>query len=758
MAKRNDAASGFLTRLLHNKTANVLPMTAAAVIPLIGMIGGAVDMARIYAVRSRLQAACDAGALAGRRVMGTGQWTDNSGRANTTALNAFDINFKNGAFGSQNLVRTFAENNATVTGTASADVPMTLMRVLGIPTKSVAVTCDGMMRIPNTDVMFVLDNSGSMAFTIPGDPSGLSRMAGLRIAVKCFYEALAKLDISDVTPSQCGTSSNPSGGLSSQVQLRFGFVNYDNMVNVGKLLKHEWMVDDWTYQSREPHYANVWAWAAGSESAIDWGDWSPVSTPSSYQNASNYGSFNALGKTGSTMVGGVNKPHQATPANSTTCSAYNTYTGSQLAGINESSSSGSIVPTTTAPNYPDATQTIDNNQTNTVTVTGYRYRWFKQGGTNGCWLERATADNTYSQTRTGTSTKPLSWTQHQTLDYWTYHPVQLPVSGLKASGGNWNSSISLPLNQTNGTSVRLSGSTSSTTLKVASNTSVAWDGCIEERDTTPNSDGNPSDDWLNYPSSPANAYDMDIDLVPTDNETRWRPILVGAVWGRRGTLSSTGSWSGNYTNNPITSTYSGIPSRNLSSYTTCVTASRKLQAYSNATAADDFRDYVNTISPNGNTYHDIGLLWGARLMSPTGIFASENLNTPGGASIQRHMIFMTDGDTANTWNNYASYGLEWWDRRQVTPAGATSTDLDNFEVLLQNNNNARSSALCTAIKNKGITLWVISYGDAVNTTTINRLTACATSPTYFFSAANTTQLISKFREIADKISQLRLTK
>src|SRR3546814_5727577 len=56
----------------------------------------------------------------------------------------------------------------------------------------------------------------------------------------------------------------------------------------------------------------------------------------------------------------------------------------------------------------------------------------------------------------------------------------------------------------------------------------------------------------------------------------------------------------------------------------------------------DFDGYVDTLTPNGRTYHDIGLIWGARLISPTGLFASENATTARGGEIQRHVIFMTD--------------------------------------------------------------------------------------------------------------------
>ena len=69
---------------------------------------------------------------------------------------------------------------------------------------------------------------------------------------------------------------------------------------------------------------------------------------------------------------------------------------------------------------------------------------------------------------------------------------------------------------------------------------------------------------------------------------------------------------------------------------------------------------------SGNTYHDIGLVWGARFASPTGIFASENKATSKGGEIERHIIFMTDGDASTNNTDYAAYGLPWFDRRQTS--------------------------------------------------------------------------------------------
>ena len=69
---------------------------------------------------------------------------------------------------------------------------MTLMRILGKTKATLAVTCDAEMRLPNTDVMFVLDTYG-----LHGRHARLAacpnpKIGGLKTAVKCFYEIVAR--------------------------------------------------------------------------------------------------------------------------------------------------------------------------------------------------------------------------------------------------------------------------------------------------------------------------------------------------------------------------------------------------------------------------------------------------------------------------------------------------------------------------------------------------------------------------------------
>ena len=60
--------------LARDVRGNTMAIMAATLIPLAGLVGGGIDISRMYIVKTRLQHACDAGALAGRKAMGGGAW------------------------------------------------------------------------------------------------------------------------------------------------------------------------------------------------------------------------------------------------------------------------------------------------------------------------------------------------------------------------------------------------------------------------------------------------------------------------------------------------------------------------------------------------------------------------------------------------------------------------------------------------------------------------------------------------------------
>lgn len=688
-AKRGDART-FLGRLRRDVRGNTLAIMALALIPLAGLVGGGIDMARLYVVKSRLQHACDAGALAGRKAMGGGMWNQSNNMPAGVADQFFNGNFVNGSYGSLNLAHSFSENTGKVTGTASADVPMTLMRIFGFTQTTVSVTCDAEMRLPNTDVMFVLDTTGSMGSPLPGDTQ--TKIDALRVAVKCFYEIVARLD----TNAVC-TTGTPSGGLGSQVQVRFGFVPFSTNVNVGRLLPTEYFANKWPYQSREaakvPGTFNSW-----------------------------YGSTPTL-KNGGAWSAWANTGVQATANNSQSCISSLVPIPADTYQITSDYSWPANNPTL---GWPDNGTETSAGWRGYVLTTQTTYRLSYSSSARTC----------YQQSQTRTVLRDANWDRVANpasppanaylFPAWTYKQTTVDVSGLKAgSGVNWNSSTTVPLGNN------------------YANKTLTWDGCIEERKTIAAS---------SYDPIPSGARDLDIDGVPSqsDPDSLWAPALQGLIYERRASYDNSGA----YSTNPITTFWQSFGGPSYS----CAVPAHKLEQWTDPTLFDQ---YVDSLSAGGNTYHDLGLLWGARLMSPTGIFASENAYTPQNGEIQRNLIFMTDGEACTTPGNYQGYGIAWYDRRETDPTvdpGAMTTQTcstDTNPGILTNQVDARTAALCSAVKNKNITLWVVYFGSASSNVAAH-MTTCA-SPGRFFQAANAAALQQTFAQIANQISQLRLT-
>lgn len=764
----------FLARLRADQSGNIIALTAAAILPVIAIVGASIDISRLYAVKTRMQSACDVGALAGRKVMGSGAWdTDAENAANSM----FSANFASDFFGVTNLSRVFTGNSSVVNGTISADVPMTLMQVFDKGAERVTVNCTSEMKIPHTDVMFVLDVTGSMncapldtldgaGGTTPctnngGTEKSNSRMRGLRTSVNCFYETLAKADTGEVCDPVNGDPT-PTG-LAAGIQLRVGFMPYSSNVNVGYLLPTAYFDGTRVFSSRSPIMSTVPLWADnGAETMGGYGGWSPATRPNTtvYTTASNFPTWTSTTGSGTTTVSRIggssnNRNNVVTPSpnNSAGCNARNSIDSNRLyevgdvAGTPGSDSLGAY----TNPTYPGLTRTRTRTQPVTNTVTGYRYAWIS----SQCRLQYAAGktssqDTRWNQTRTRTGTQPVHWpTTTQELTGWTMQPRSIDVSGLK-NGTNWNTTVSVPdLGVTTANVTNRSGTTGVTSMNVPAPVDVTWTGCIEERQTYLNIDDNPDDEWNPIH---ADAIDMDIDRAPDGTAgTKWGPALQGIIYNR----TTNNNVNGPRTTLPTTTT-NITGNLNKLNTLTCPDEAKKLQTWTDPTA---IRTYTTGLTPTGGTYHDIGLLWGARFISPTGIFGNANSTDSSGnpITIQRHIVFMTDGDTGTCSSAYTPYGISWWDRRQTNKADPNDDGVFSCSNSYTNRiTDARTAAICTAIKNMNITLWVVSFSNGVSATTNTRLGTCASSPTHFKDANSTADLLRAFQEIALEISRLRL--
>ena len=610
-------------------------MMAAALFPILALTGSAVDTARLYVVKVRLQQACDAGVLAGRKFMASSNSTTLDANASTNASTFFNNNFRSGWMRTSavNFTPTKTSDNQ-VAGTAQATVPMVVMSMFGVAPQVIPVTCQARYDVADSDVMFVLDTTGSMACG-PSDPDSCgqatvsysynnrtsykvqeksnSRISALRSAVLSFYDTVA-------------------ASADSSTHFRYGFVPYTSTVNAGTAVTSvspDYMVKSWNYDTRH------------------------IVADHNQGNPTPYGN-------------GTYQLDQAT------CASYN----------------------------------------------GYRSPAFPQYRTDG----------TATLIQTSWSNGTCTVNQQTVTPVWRYENFSLDTSQYVQTLSNGSTVID---------PTKVTGATTS------------WQGCLEERDTTISS----SFDATNLPP------DLDPDLTPTSDSTRWRPMWPEVIYGRTnatavddygsssnpyGDGNASGYFYGN--GNPYLSTsnaaFNALNNGNYlpNGFMVCGKPAQRLQTMSRS----DVSNYVNAADfvPWGGTYHDTGMIWGTRMLSPTGVFQADTAAWPGRNAPNRYIVFMTDGHMSTNQLIYGMYGWENYDKRTT---GGSFSNSDSYH-------NARFLAECQAAKNRNIKVYVVSLASALDPS----LTACA-SPNSAYYASDSASLTAAFQTIAKQVAMLRIS-
>jgi Flp pilus assembly protein TadG len=593
------AAGGLIGQLLRDRAGNTLAMIAAGLFPLLALVGGGIDMGRSYLSQSRLQQACDAGVLAARKKLGSQVVLTGTvpADAQTSGEKFFNQNFRSGSYATKN--RTFAmtlEADYAISGVAHVDVPTSIMYLFGHTNVAIDVKCAAKLNFSNTDIMFVLDTTGSMQELTSDD---IPRIDVLKKVVKDFHTQI-------------------EGSKAPGTRVRYGFLPYSANVRVADILKSDWMVDKWTYQSRRPN------------------------TPTETTYARYIVTYTKLGGTRDDTT----YPKSSVCPSDTKVSDY-----------------GDTVEVSASPHeyyYESLTNGIDYNCTladGLYTITGVVYTDYKERA-----YYKYDADAPY-----------FNYT-------YKYQPVEVDVSSLKGATGQ-----DAPIYGSVQAEIEGNNYSSAPNPYDIYNT-----GCVEERDTYEITD------WANVDLT--RALDLDIDLVPTPGQpkTQWRPMLPEMIFERTidgggdGSFSVPAVDSSNYYLNPA-----------WAGYASCPAAARKMGEMT----ATDVQSYLDTLVPVGATYHDIGMIWGGRIVSPTGLFASENADMPGKPT-SRHMIFLTDGETSTFDIGYGTYGVDGLDRRRWRSQAESGISLD--EVV-----EKRFGVACDEVKKRNITVWVIGFGTSL---------------------------------------------
>lgn len=684
--------------MLRDTSANVLVITAVAVIPMITLAGSAIDISRIYLAKNRLQAACDSGVLAGRKAMTTLTYTS-AAQARAEAM--FNFNYDDADYRSTDTdFNASADAEGKLTGVASTTLPMLVMDMVGFGDRDILVECSADIQVPNIDIVFVLDVTGSMAETI----DGTRKIDALKSATIGFYDSIAT--------AMAGNT---------RTRVRYGFVPYSQAVNGSELfstsanfddlgqLNFSHIIDIMPVQSR---VANFTTEVTGS----GYTPWEVDPTVAPVQFNQNFASGDAASKqpnaavstAGTIMSNNDCDQYSANLSfsidNSTNLPVWfpmrTSWPGS--AGIGNSvlyRPGGSTTWQSTEPNigttYTKATfSRVSSSWTDNSGATTSKYK--------AC--TRRVTHTTYRRSPNQTRYKFTNW---------TYRPVNYTVSGYATGSAiNYVSSI-----DTSTAVVESSGAYNPVQLAQLPNqtglttSSTSWNGCLEERTTTASSSFSPI---------PAEAYDLDYLTGGTSNTLRWRPALRELTYLRAGTAAET------------TTTNKSKPGHG------CPVASmRNLREYDERST---FTSYVNSLQPNGYTYLDVGMIWGLRMIVPQGMFAQRNLTGPNGGQISRHIIFLTDGEPVSQSDTYTAYGTEQMEKRITGSTGVSAATL----------HARRFQALCDAERGR-VGIWAVAFGTSVT----GNLSTCADSGRAM-QANNTTELRNAFARIANEVADLRL--
>ncbi len=683
----------FLSRLGGDVAGNVFAMTAAAVVPMIGVVGGAIDASRMYLVRSRLQSACDSAVLAGRKAMQTATY-DTTAQERFNAM--FNFNFQDSDFQTTGTVKNAsADGNGKLSATASTNIPMTLMRIFGFSNQTASVSCSADIQIPNIDIVFVLDVTGSMA----DDINGIPKIDSLKSAAKQFYTTLQ-------------TQMQANGANAGQI--RYGFVPYSQTTNGKDLFKASpdtskgelpltALVDNAVVESRVANFETT----GGNGDWIDDPNTSPVVLQQTYHAGDN-----------DTIEPYKDDTAAYTKMSNNDCSNY----GQNLSFSIDDASNRQVFlyPQTSWPGgagvgYSTLYVADGNTAAQTDKPTTGSYYWeitFERK--SNTWED----GNGAKTSRYRACTRKVIWTKfvrnvpQYKFKNWTYMPVTYNVTGYKSGSSiRYATSVNQYFTAPGPgpySPVELASMSNTTGLGISS---FSWDGCIEERKTVA---------VTNFAPIPSGALDLNfLSGYSQSDDYRWRPIVDNLTYNR------------NQRANLTTATTYGSASG------TCPSARMRNLNVINQT---DFNSYIDSLQPGGYTYLDIGMVWGLRFIAPQGMFASRNLVGPNGGQISRHIIFLTDGEPVSADNSITSYGLEKVSGRITGNTGVAAATL----------HARRFQALCDAHRGT-VAIWAIAFG----TTVTGNLANCA-DPGRAYQANNASDLNNAFNAIARDIADLRL--
>ena len=203
------------SRFLTEERGGAVPMFALALVPIIGLVGAAVDYSRGNAARTSMQASIDATALMLSRDAATMTPADIQAKATSY----FTSQFNRPEVANVVVTATLASPQAgsfTLSIKVTGNVPTTFTKLLGQTKLDIQSSADVKWGIKKLELALVLDNTGSMA------QSG--KLTQLKLAAHSLLTTLQN------------AAKQPG-------DVKVAIVPFDTMVNVGTTYKDQFWID-----------------------------------------------------------------------------------------------------------------------------------------------------------------------------------------------------------------------------------------------------------------------------------------------------------------------------------------------------------------------------------------------------------------------------------------------------------------------------------------------------------------------------------
>lgn len=200
-----------LKQFVKDTSGNFASMFAISMIPLFGLAGMAIDYSSASRIKTQMQIAADAAALSAIVEFHQGGNRDQQ----ALATDFFNANYNGNVPVSTSTSLNSSQNEIQIT--SDADVPTTLLGILGKSKFDVTVTSKASIETINLQIALALDTTGSMGSN--------GKMALLQEAAKDFVDNILPL-------------SGPTGNL-----VEFAVVPFSTVVKIDSSNANQWWMD-----------------------------------------------------------------------------------------------------------------------------------------------------------------------------------------------------------------------------------------------------------------------------------------------------------------------------------------------------------------------------------------------------------------------------------------------------------------------------------------------------------------------------------